>query len=85
MEIYWMDLSDNMTNKYTDTQIANKIVEIGKAKDFICICLGMLGDISCDLDGHIATYANDMDALKRKAIHLLDEENANNSKKLDDF
>lgn len=74
-----------MSNKYTDTQIANKIIEIGKAKDFICICLGMLHDYRCDLDGSVSMYANDMDAIARKAIHLLNEENTNDSKKLDDF
>lgn len=45
----------------------------GFAKNFIAIALGMLEDPFCDLDGRVSRYANDMDALKRKAVHELDE------------
>ncbi len=61
--------------EYTRTQIAQKIVDMGKGVDFIAIAIGMLSDIRCDLDGKVGYYANDMQALERKAIHLLEEVN----------
>ena len=60
--------------EYTHTQIAQKIVDMGKGVDFIAIAIGMLSNIHCDLDGWVGYYARDMQALKRKAIHTLEEE-----------
>lgn len=60
--------------EYTHTQIAQKIVDMKKGVEFIAIAIGMLSDISCDLDGRVSYYARDMQALKRKAIHSLKEE-----------
>lgn len=59
--------------KYTHSEIAEYMVLSGYAKNFIAIALGMLDDRNCDLNGWTAKYANDMQALKRKAIHELDE------------
>ena len=59
--------------EYTHTQIAQKIVDMGEGVDFIAIAIGMLSDIRCDLDGWVGRYARDMDALRRKAIHSLEE------------
>ena len=59
---------------YTDTAIARHISQSEYCVNFIAIALGMLKDRNCDLNGHIAAYANDMSALKRKAIHEMEEE-----------
>lgn len=59
--------------KYTHSEIAEYMVLSGYAKNFIAIALGMLDDTDCDLNGWTAKYANDMDALKRKAVHELNE------------
>lgn len=59
--------------EYTHSKIAEQMVLSGYAKNFIAIALGMLDDRDCDLNGKIARYAGNMDALKRKAIHELDE------------
>ena len=61
-------------SEHSHTAIANKIVEMGKAKDFIAIAIGMLKDPFCDLNGRVGRYANDMDAIVRRAEHELDEE-----------
>jgi len=62
-----------MTEYYHGT-VADKIIEMGKAKDFITIAIGMLNNPRCDLDGAVGKYANDMDAIVRRAEHELDEE-----------
>lgn len=59
--------------EYTDTQIAQRIIDDGLGKNFITIALGMLKDPCCDLDGRVSKYANDMAALKRRAVHELEE------------
>lgn len=59
--------------EYTDSEIAEYMILSGFAKNFITIALGMLDNPFCDLNGRVSRYANDMDALKRKAIHELDE------------
>lgn len=59
---------------YTHTEIANKIIDMGMARNFIAIAIGMLENRYCDLDGWVGKYAKDMDAIKRKAMHELDEE-----------
>ena len=57
-----------------DSKVAQKIIDMGLAKNFIAITVGMLDDYRCDLDGHVAYYANDLQAIKRKAVHELEEE-----------
>ena len=66
--------SEDVT-EFTHMQIAQRIVDMGKGADFIAIALGMLNDVRCDLDGKVRVYANDMNAIARKAIYeLLEEE-----------
>ena len=60
--------------KYYHGTIADKISEMGEAREFIIIAIGMLNDSRCDLDGPNAMYANDMDDIVRRAEHELDEE-----------
>ena len=60
--------------KYSDTAIARHISESKYSVNFIAIALGMMNDRECDLNGRIAVYVNDMSALKRKAIHEMEEE-----------
>lgn len=61
-------------SEYSHMTIADRIIEMGKAKDFIAIAIGMLNDPCCDLDGRVSRYARDMDAIVRRAEHELDEE-----------
>ena len=65
--------SEDVT-EFTHMQIAQRIVDMGKGADFIAIALGMLNDVRCDLDGKVRVYANDMNAIARKAIYELLEE-----------
>ena len=66
--------SEDVT-EFTHMQIAQRIIDMGKGADFIAIALGMLNDVRCDLDGKVGVYANNMNAIARKAIYeLLEEE-----------
>ena len=65
--------SEDVT-EFTHMQIAQRIVDMGKGADFIAIALGMLNDVRCDLDGKVGYYANNMNAIARKAIYELLEE-----------
>ena len=59
---------------YTDMAIARHIAGSKYCINFIAIALGMLKDRECDLNGHIVAYADDMSALKRKAMHEMEED-----------
>ncbi len=59
----------------TDSRIAQKIIDIGLAKNFIALAVGMLNNPCCDLDGEVGRYAYHMQAIKRKAVHEIEEEN----------
>lgn len=60
--------------KYSDMDIARKIVDMGLATNFIAIGIGMVNNSRCDLDGAISQYANGMSDLVRKALYALEEE-----------
>lgn len=60
--------------RFTHTQIAQKVIDMGYGVNFIAVAIGMLTDIYCDLDGWVGKYANDMEAIARKAVHTLAEE-----------
>ena len=54
---------------YTYTKIAEHMIDAGYAKDFITIALQMLDNPYCDLNGRVGGYANDMLALKERALN----------------
>lgn len=64
--------------KYWDMDIAKKIVDMGLGANFIAIGIGMVNDDRCDLDGAVGKYASAMQALVRKALYALEEEEYDN-------